>query len=370
MMIRKSVTIKNSSPNYSYIKRDDIQPGLKFGIDEFTNASYENIAQILSVLNRDIEAYLKKYNESYLNFQRQNRIVRKIKSLPTSLKQSDQSVPVKVAIDSKSYQNEKKATLEFIQTLEMGKYLLHKTRTLLTGNAIQTKITVQTSDGVYLVDQDSIKDYITPVLSTYGGSTINNPFSLAYSIDVALLQEQKILNESNKISQTNIFAEIWKVKVPYLVQFKGWSETYAKRRQVFNSKDAEIYDLMSQLESQSPNSMQGWLNVSRYASLRANMGGGGGYRTSQLKSGDVGLIQDKFITEKRNNVNIIRQQMIKEKLEQLLKIVTIPLSQSTAIKEELKKMFTENAGNINNLDTITQITNREAQKFIDSLFKT
>jgi hypothetical protein len=36
--------------------------------------------------------------------------------------------------------------------LEMGKYLLQKFRTLITGNAIQTNITIKTSEGVYVVD--------------------------------------------------------------------------------------------------------------------------------------------------------------------------------------------------------------------------
>jgi hypothetical protein len=59
--------------------------------------------------------------------------------------------------------------------------------------------------------------------------------------------------------------------------------------------------------------------------------------------------------------------MIKESLEKLLVITKIPAADATLIKEELKKMFTENENNI--LDEITQKTNREAQTIIESLFK-
>ena len=43
-----------------------------------------------------------------------------------------------------------------------------------------------------------------------------------------------------------------------------------------------------------------WLNVQRYAQLRASMGGGGGYRTSGIKLGDVGLQQDKYFSKDRS----------------------------------------------------------------------
>ena len=360
------ITIKDTSPNYSYINRADIQPGLEFGLDQFAQASYDNIYQILQIASADIEKYLILYNQAFLKFQRQNNIVRKIRALPLSASQNKQD-NVQTAINVKAYQNKKQATLEFIQILEMGKYLLSKFRTLITGNSIQTKITIKTSNGVYLVDQHDIGDYITPILSTYGGSTQGNPFSLAYQIDIQLLQQKGILNETNKISNTNIYQEIWKQKMPYLMDIKGWPEKKAKKSLVFNSKDAEIYDLMTQMEFIKPGSTRGWLSVSKYEQLRASMGGGGGYRTSQLKSGDVGLIQDKMVTERQQSVNIIRQQMIKENLERLLIITRLPMSNPSLIKESLKKLFTENELNIS--DEITRQTNQEAQKIIDSLFK-
>lgn len=367
-MTMQNITITDSNPNYSYIHREDIQPAIKFGIDEFVQASYENVWEILQVANNDIEQYLKLYNKAFLNFQRQNSIVRKIRSLPTS---SRQDIPDKgaVAINVKSYQNQKRATLEFIQILEMGKYFLNRFRTLITGQSIQTKITIQTSEGVYLIDQSELHNYITPILSTYGGSTQGNPFSLAYKIDIALLKEQNILNKQNKISDTNIFQEIWDLKLPYLIQVKGWADNNQTRRaRVFNSKDAEIYDLMTQMELNQAGSTKNWLTLERYEDLRRSMGGGGGYRTSQLKSGDVGLIQDKMVTEKQNSVNIIRQQMIKESLEQLLIITKMSKNNSQIVKEELRKMFTEKEKNINIEDIITQKTNAEAQKIIESLF--
>lgn len=249
----------------------------------------------------------------------------------------------------------------------LGKKILEKFRSLITGNSIQTKFTIATSEGIYVLDQRTIADYITPILSTFGGSTQNNPFSLAYQIDIQLLQEKGLLNEENRITNTAIFEEIWAQKIPYLTSIKGWSEARARSRLVFNSKDAEIYDLMTQMENLSPGSTKGWLNANKYAELRAQMGGGGGYRTSQLKSGDIGLVQDKMVTERQASVNIIRQQMIKENLEKLLLILYTSSNNPVALRTSLKKMFTENEKNIS--DEITRRANREAQKAIDILFK-
>lgn len=357
---------KNNNGNIQAVSSTDINPLLGYGIEQFSEASAQNIQQILQVLSIDISNYLSLYNQSFLDFQRANNLIRKIRSLPISTSQSKED-NVSGAINAKNYQNKKQATLDFIQVLNQGKQLLSKVRSLLTGNTITTNITIKTSEGVYVVDQKMINDYITPVLSTFGGSTRNNPFSLAYQIDIQLLQEQGILNETNKISETNIYQEIWKQKLPYLTTVKNWEMSRAKGRLVFNSKDAEIYDLMSQMEAASPGSTSGWLTLARYAQLRASMGGGGGYRTSQLRSGDVGLIQDKMVTDKQDTVNIIRQQMIKENLEKLLLITQLPASNPMAIKEALKRMFTENESNIS--DEITRRTNKEAQKTIDSLFE-
>ena len=361
--------IKKTSFNQEFLQKKDLQPFMDFGIDEITKATQDNIYQILAIVKNDIENYLISYNKAFLQFQRQSGLVRKLRSLPTS---SKQNIPdgKNIYIEEKRYLNERKATLEFIQVLEAGQYLLQRFRSLIVGNSIQTQITIRIKNEVYTVDKKDIQDYITPILSTFGGSTKDNPFSLAYQIDIDSIQtKDELFKNLTKISGTDIYKQIFKMKVPYLVQKKGWDENYARKKAVFNSKDAEIYDLMSQMEKQSPGSTKNWLNIERYASLRASMGGGGGYRTNQLKSGDVGLIQDKFITSKQESVNIIRQQMIEEKLKKLLSIVSLPSTKGQEIKNELKNMFTESEKNINSLDIITKQTNKIAQEMIDQLFE-
>ena len=328
----------------------------------------DNVIQVLQALSIDIKQYLEEYNEAFLNFQKVNRLVNIIRSLPTSSRQDQQdSGKTKIAIEAKRYQNKKKATQNFIQVLKKGRYLLNYFRMLLTKNSIETYITIKTDSGVYRIAQDKIEDYITPLLSTYGGSTKNNPFSLAYEIDVKMLEQNQILSKENAISNTDIFKEIWNIKVPYLKEYKSWSERKAAQSRVFNSKDAEIYDLMNQLKNQSK-LPSNWLTVQKYAELRATMGGGGGYRTSQLKLGDVGLIQDKFVTNKINSVNIIRQQMIEKRLSELLEILNS--KDYNFIRKELKRIFTENGEkSTNSLDDISRIVNEQAQQVIDEIFK-
>jgi hypothetical protein len=67
-------------------------------------------------------------------------------------------------------------------TMLKGHSLLLNIRTVLTGQIITTKFIVQTDNGFYEIDEASIPS-MNLVLSTFGGGTVSNPFSLAYQLD-------------------------------------------------------------------------------------------------------------------------------------------------------------------------------------------
>jgi hypothetical protein len=53
-------------------------------------------------------------------------------------------------------------------------------------------------------------------LSTFGGGTESNPFSLAYNIDIEMLKEAKLLNEDSEVDKGYIYETIRNLKKPYL----------------------------------------------------------------------------------------------------------------------------------------------------------
>lgn len=341
---------------------------LNIGIEKITNITSENLDEFLKLLSKDIQDYLKEYEKAFRNFQVANRLVRQIKNLSFSrtLEDSDQSKEDKkgVIIARQKYRNEKKETQNFILILQKGQKLLHQIRQLLTGQVISTVFTIEIDKKLYRVSEEMLKGYLKPILSTFGNSPVN-PFSLALELDINSLREDLINFNEKRIDQDDIYNMIWSVKTPYLQ--KKWqgrkdsrykSKRYIDSRRVFNSKDAEIYDLISQSKDFSV------LTVEHYEQLRASMGGMGGYRTNQLKLGDVGLVQDKFISEKFNSVNIARMQLIYNNLKRLNSALSS--NNKEKIKQALLQTFTEKEKNLKE-DIDKQLT-QEAKKMIEELF--
>ena len=333
-----------------------ISEGYDWGIKELGEFTSQNINSVLSVLKQDVIHYLGKLDNAYSQFLKVNRLVKQVKSLPK--KDDDQSVGVKISsISSSKYNNERKATQDFISVLMEGHELLSYIRMQMTGQSLNTVFTVQSEGKMYTIDSSLIPELYKVVLSTYGG-TSGSPFSLAYQLDSKILSEIIEMRKEGvqEISSTDIYNQIMAIKTPYLQEKSKL--TGKKYRPVFNSKDAEIYDLMIQSGFQSE-----WLTLSRYANLRASMGGGGGYRSSSLKLGDVGLQQDKYFSNANNMVNFGRYSLIRNNLLTLSQSLTTNPSTNA---QTIINMFTEKRGRIT--DAVSYITNQAAREHIQSLF--
>ena len=257
------------------------------------------------------------------------------------------------------YQNNNRNTRQFVSIMMEGHELLSYIRAQLTGQVIETKFMVNTGQGTYLVNSSIISDAYKLVLSTYG-ATKNSPFSLAYQLDVDMLQSLAEVNDQiERVDTSAIYQSIMNVKTPYLQERS--SITGRRYRPVFNSKDAEIYDLMSQSGAEAE-----WLTLQRYSELRQSMGGGGGYATSSVKLGDVGLQQDKYFSATGNTVNFARQSLIRNNLQKLLINIQLYASNPELMKQSLITQFTEKEVLISN--EISKRTNQIAQQHIESLF--
>ena len=354
MRITTKVKKTAVSSDTEIISQDIGRQAYQWGILDIERVTTENIISFLNLLKLDLSNYLNKFEQSYNQFLLANKIKRKVIAIP---KEKAQNVEVSVAkilqgIERNRYENNRKATQDFIEVFLEGHELLSLIREQLTGQSISTKMTIKTSEGTYLLDSKEVPYRV--VLSTFGGTT-KSPFSLAYEIDFDLLREKENLQDT-LISKSDIYSAIMGIKIPYLRQKS--MQTGRKYRPIFNSKDAEIYDFMLQ-----SNLDASYLNVEKYATLRANMGGGGGYASSQLKLGDVGLVQDKYFSEKQSTVNFARYSLVKNNLQKLLNLLDASPSE---IKTGLIKIFTEDEQRISN--EISKQMNKEAIKYINMLF--
>ena len=258
----------------------------------------------------------------------------------------------------------------FIRTLEKGNLLLDYIRMMLTGQAIETYFTIKGSDDeIFYTDKSNVNYKL--VLSTYGASG-NNFVSLAYEVDVkaTIAQLKNDLNQQTfSIKGTDIYARIMQVKDEYLIDLEQKAAAEGKKKKYprwYDSKDAEIFDLMKQrLESGDIKSLTKSLTMKTYRNMRRTMGGRGGYRTSSTQLGDVGLSQDKLVTEKVNQVNFARQTLIKNRFEDMNKAL-LSLDKNT-IKQMFLTLFTEKQSRVD--DNISKMANREAQKAIKKLFE-
>ena len=94
------------------------------------------------------------------------------------------------------------------------------------------------------------------------------------------------------------------------------------------------------------------------------MGGRGGYRSTSLQLGDVGLVQDKYFTNRSNQVNFARQTFIKKRFEDLRE--SLATMNKESIKQSFLKIFTEEEDRVD--ESISQMANKEAKEMIEFLF--
>lgn len=317
----------------------------------------------LQQLRMVTETYLKEYDINWMRFEQSFNLKNRIET--KMAEENLQSAYMRL----RNQQGSDLIAKDFIRTLEKGNILLEYIRQLLTGQTITTTFTIKGSEEeIYMADKSEVSYRL--VLSTYGASG-NNFVSLAYDVDVnkAIQALTKGLTEDERrqkmITSSDIYRRIDVVKQQYLDELNA-KYPDKKYKPIFDSKDAEIFDLLSQrLASQDISSLNSALTKSTYIKMRKAMGGRGGYRTSSTQLGDVGLIQDKLITQKTNQVNFARQTLIRGRFADLNK--SLAAMNQSEIKNTFLRLFTEKQSRVG--DNVSRMTNREAVKMIRKVFK-
>ena len=254
-----------------------------------------------------------------------------------------------------------KTTVELIDVMNKGHNLILRIRKSLTGQEIETKFIILTknnsgSDEYYEVGEEILKKKLklNYLLTTYGGNTPENPFSLAYEINRDIVKNRELLTS---LQPKSSFISLMDLKREYLKEV--YERDILDNEIWFDSKDAEIYQLF-ELQKERP-------DLETYKNMRAAMGGSGGYAAPFHKSGDVGLIQIKFFDLRqasKSKAVFIRFSMLNKKIGKLKDM--FDLKHLKKMEKQLIKFFTDKKDNISN--EITQKVNEEAQKNIEKLF--
>lgn len=336
---------------------------VKSSFGELSEISSSNILDFLKSLQIVVKNYLKEYEENWAIFNAAFNLSNKINTIQKG--DNLNSAYAKL----RNQQGPQIAVENFIKTLEKGVFLLEYIRNILTNQTIETNFTVKGSDGeIYLIDKKNVSYKL--VLSTFGSSG-NNFVSLAYDIDIketinSLKQSLSEEEFKNKfiIRDSDIYKRIMEVKDQYLEELKEQhpERTYIPR---YDSTDAEIFNLMKQrLENQDIISLNKALTKNTYRKMRKTMGGRGGYRTTATQLGDVGLIQDKLVTQQQNRVNFARQTLVYNRFKSLE--IALNSQDINSIKNTFLKIFTEKQSRVG--DSISKMVNKEATELIKSLF--
>lgn len=365
-MLEMDVQMKMGQVEVEPLSAEQKNQIIRESFGDISQLTSENIALFLARLQITIKQYLTEYETNWRLFEQSFKLMDKI----SNLNSGDNVTSAYMRL--RNQQGSSRYAENFIRTLEKGSFLLDYIRSMLTGQSITTNFTIKGDEGeIYYVDKQEVNYKI--VLSTYGASG-NNFVSLAYSMDVdTTIQQLKnnlmTGNNGKSITETDIYARIMQVKDEYLRELereaaaKGKKKSYVPR---YDSTDAEIFDLMKQrLEGGDIKSLTRALTMTTYRKMRRTMGGRGGYRTSATQLGDVGLTQDKMITQKNNQVNFARQTLIHNRFKTMDTALT-SLDKNT-IKQAFLSMFTEKQSRVG--DNISKMANREAQKMIRDLFK-
>lgn len=361
MAFKSKVTITDGGGDFDFlpVSREAYRIGTK---EESKEVSYE-ASRMIADFRNTVTAYRAKFETDFNSYISANNVIKKMKRSLTA-SEGKGSKSEHIAITLKEVNNNKKATKNFIKTMQLGHSLLLQMRETLTGQSIKTKFMIEYEGKIYQVYEDDIQDYIQLTLSRFGGQTISNPFSLAYQIDAEVLAAQGILNQQNLIDnaveQVNLYQTILDLKPEYLKRKSAI--TGRKYPNIFwDSKDGEI---LEQLQQEA--ALEGFcsIDINRYEALRKSMGGGGGYATPFYKLGDVGSIQVKFFKFKNGsnvaNVNFARFSLLRDRFKQLEELLGDSNKRESEIMEGLQSFFTEKENLISS--EISQKLNQEAKE--------
>lgn len=278
--------------------------------EAFAAQSSEELIFKFRIIAELLNQYLQEFDKCYNDFIRYNKLSQQIRDKQNFINKSGQAKMFPLQ-DIKISELTTKTTQRFISIFQQGRKILNSMRQLITGQTIQTEVTIIAGNNVYRVPLATLeeKNLVQTVLSTYGGR-FTSVFSLAYEVDLTnaenLLKDYLIGNLKDQTQGTEIFQRLWQAKLGYLEGLT--KKTGRKYNPIFNNKDAEIYDQLL-LEKATT------ITVKRYAALRRQKGRGN--PTSSLRFGDVGLIQDKLVTSKTNQVNYTSFSLVRKNLQTL-----------------------------------------------------
>lgn len=352
----------------------------EYAIGQMSQLGAQDLSSFLEILSYDIDRYLLQYQLAVIPYLQETGMSRSIEDFKREkmiLQDKDQwksvgelkekNLTMQLSAQSKMARSSILET-NALATLEQGYKLLNRIRTLFTGQQIKTNITMQYEGKMYVIDAAHLP--LTTVFSTYGGN-VYSPISLAYAISGDIKEIGVILASKGKeisSASPSLYNTIFNLKPKYLKEkalekyhTTHWQKYY---KLVFNSKDAEIYDLYSQVERNKR------LTLNKYRDLRKSLGSAS--TTSWLQEGDVGLIQDKYFGSKSNIVNYAKITTIKSAFEKLRDALSPKRGAMniTNIQSKLNEIFIgSHKKNIDrDLDRITEQTRNEAVSYLNSIF--
>lgn len=343
MRINTTMIIKDSGGEFDFSMPS--RDAYKIAREEEAEYVGLNTSQLIN----DIAIRVKKYNElfdsSFNEYMRKNSVIRKLQNSLTPNGNKRETV----AISNKELHKNKTATMNFINTMDIGHSLLLQMRETLTGQKIKTRFFIEADNKIYQISEEEIEN-IEKGLSLYSGKTVSNPFSLAYELDIEVLRSTGVLREENLIFNdsflpVDIYNDLLSIIKPEYLESKSKVTGREYPNVFFDSKDIEIIELLRQeLERDGTCS----IDVSKYQSLRKKMGGGGGYASPFYKIGDVGSVQVKFFKFKNNTkkatVNYARFSLLRDKFRYLE--TSLEQEDQTKIINDLLTFFTETDKNV------------------------
>ena len=290
----------------------------------------------------------------------------------------------------RSDDKEKTALVNYMKTLYKGQHIILLIREELLGSIIEDVFTIKSdSSGVARVNKKEVAYEV--VFSLYGSSG-NNLVNLAYhlqetkkNIDNIIANQNKNTNNSSKMIQT-IFNALMseKVKGYYLYSERKFNRQSYKS--IFNSKDAEIMNLLLQsyktkhteqfytnllskkqqgefIEYHSKNGEKSFVlkDPSWYAVLRSQLGSSG-HNQTWYAGGDIGNIQDKYFSSVAQSANFLRETSIQKVFEKLIQ--ALANTSKMALKKDLLEIFVDDKV----YDDLSKVAVKESTTRLNKLF--
>ena len=360
--ISKPTITTTSSSNDALVSAADILNLYRDGSLELSYSTAQDFQQqVIDPLKAKVSSYCMEFDMASKSYLKNHSTLSKMAAtiMEPGAKTRSQVID---GITNKTLNDKKRSTQQMMATMQKGHSLLLDIRTAFTGTAINTKFIVNVDGKTYTISEDKLTAAMT--LSAFGGGTVSNPFSLAYTIDRELLKSQAFLENAEEITNSDVWTKIFSLKPEYLSQYKTPLTGRIYKHYYFDSKDAEIYEYYLQ----NKESVAG-LTVPQYAQMRKALGGGGGYASAFYKIGDIGSTQVKFFNlkdgQKSVSVNFARFSLLRDRFRELYDILN--QNNIAMIGQGLKKFFTEEESRVS--EGVSTIVNREAQAVFDKIFK-